>query len=88
MNQEFKQKIQEAFGLALAAHFKNPPVVPSNTELDTDFNKKETSIFTSTSAVFISWNFATNTTPAKMKTTLLGRKTMCPELTNFLGLKK
>ena len=36
--QEFKQKIQEAFGLALAAHFKNPPVVPSNTELDAAFN--------------------------------------------------
>ena len=40
MNQEFKQKIQEAFGLALAAHFKNPPVVPSNTELDAAFSKK------------------------------------------------
>lgn len=43
--EEFKLKIQESFGIALAENFHNPPVIPSDEELEKAFNSSDTDVY-------------------------------------------
>lgn len=42
---EFKKKIQESFGVAIAKNFKNAPIIPSDKELENAFNSSYNDIY-------------------------------------------
>ncbi|MGN0030868.1 MAG: GNAT family N-acetyltransferase [Candidatus Gastranaerophilaceae bacterium] len=42
---EFKKKIQESFHIALSENFQNPPIIPSDEELEKHFNSSATDVY-------------------------------------------
>lgn len=42
---EFKDKIQESFGIAISENFENAPIVPSDKELEKAFNDIKNNVF-------------------------------------------